>query len=156
MEKHPLTRVAEIARMQRRLLEAGLESKGLTYNKFRVLKLLDGKPHMSPSDLADRMSVPRSSVAVILRSLEKKGWLTRNTDPTNRRSVRVRITPAGREKADEARAWLAHIKDSVDPQIGLSDEDLETLGDLLERVQSKLEQDLRVLDEILKDEQERR
>jgi DNA-binding MarR family transcriptional regulator len=37
-----------------------------------------------------------------LQRLEDKGLLERTTDPANRRSVRVRLTPAGLRLVDEA------------------------------------------------------
>ena len=49
---------------------------------------------MCSSDLG--VSVP--AVSRTLRSLQGRGWIERTIDEDDRRSVRVSITPAGREK----------------------------------------------------------
>lgn len=62
----------------------------------------------SKSDLTsirEYLSITKSAVSQMLRSLERKGYLTRRIDLKNRRSIVVELTDAGkavlREKSDE-------------------------------------------------------
>jgi DNA-binding MarR family transcriptional regulator len=156
MEKmHPLAQIAEIAQSIRRFLKTGLASKDLTFNQYNLLQLLVENPVMNPSELADRMSINRPTVTVILRNLEKKAWIERSTDPDNRRNVQVRITGSGMQKAETVRAWMIRVKGSFDPLVELSESELETLEALLERIQTSVTRHLEALPDRLREEQSR-
>jgi len=156
MEKmHPLAQIAEIAQSIRRFLETGLASKDLTFNQYNLLQLLVQHPFMIPSELADRLSINRPTVTVILRNLEKKAWIERKTDPENRRNVHVRITASGKQKAEEVREWMIRVKGSFDPLVGLSKSELETLESLLESIQISVSEHLSALPDRLREEQSR-
>jgi len=146
MEKlHPLAQISEIAQSIRRFLKTGLASKDLTFNQYNLLQLLVQNPVMLPSELADQLTINRPTVTVILRNLEKKGWIERRTDPEIRRNVQVRLTETGREKAETVRAWMIRAKGSFDPLVGLSETELEMLESLLERIQISVSDHLAAL-----------
>jgi len=146
MEKlHPLAQISEIAQSIRRFLKTGLASKDLTFNQYNLLQLLVQNPVMLPSELADRLTINRPTVTIILRNLEKKGWIERRTDPENRRNVQVRLTETGKEKAETVRAWMIRAKGSFDPLVGLSETELEMLESLLERIQISVSDHLAAL-----------
>ena len=146
MEKlHPLAQISEIAQSIRRFLKTGLASKDLTFNQYNLLQLLVQNPVMLPSELADQLTINRPTVTVILRNLEKKGWIERRTDPENRRNVQVRLTETGKEKAETVRAWMIRAKGSFDPLVGLSETELEMLESLLERIQISVSDHLAAL-----------
>jgi DNA-binding MarR family transcriptional regulator len=79
-----------------------------------------GRPALSPAEsalllelhaagestqqqLADRLAVDKSRASRLSTVLETKGMLTRHRDEQNRRTLRVRITPAGRRTATRIR-----------------------------------------------------
>ncbi|MDR0818781.1 MAG: MarR family transcriptional regulator [Oscillospiraceae bacterium] len=66
--------------------------------KFILAFLSDGGV-LIPSELSAEMGVSSARVAVVLRNLEAKGLVTRETDKKDRRKVLVSITEAGRIKA---------------------------------------------------------
>lgn len=68
---------------------------------MRALMLADGK--LSPSQIADRAWISTPRVANILRSLETKGWITREPDKTDRRRVIVNVTDRGVAALEEKR-----------------------------------------------------
>ncbi len=69
---------------------------GITSPQFNALKLLADAPHgLRPSELATLLVVDPSSITFILKQLEKKGWLQRTEDPTDRRARVVAITESG-------------------------------------------------------------
>lgn len=101
-----------------------------------VLGILRDRGPMSPSELGDRLIVTRATVTGLLDSLERRGFVRRTANPTDRRSLVVEITSAGATVLQEVRtlihghekAWMA----------ALSETELRTYIDLLHRIQDGL------------------
>jgi len=64
--------------------------------------------------------------------LEEQGLVTRATDPTDRRSARLAVTPKGRRLLDRVRD--VSLNDYAVAMGDWSDADRTTLADLLERL----------------------
>jgi DNA-binding MarR family transcriptional regulator len=60
-----------------------------------VLGILRDQGAMSPSELGERLIVTRATVTGLLDSLERRGFVKRSTNPADRRSLMVEITPDG-------------------------------------------------------------
>ena len=60
-----------------------------------VLGILRDHGAMSPSELGERLIVTRATVTGLLDSLERRGFVRRSTNPADRRSLMVEITPDG-------------------------------------------------------------
>ena len=54
-----------------------------------------------PGEISDEMNVSSARIAQTLNNIEKKGWITRKIDPSDRRRILVELTPEG-QKVDEA------------------------------------------------------
>jgi DNA-binding MarR family transcriptional regulator len=54
---------------------------------------------MRPTSLAEVLGTGASHVSKIVRRLEADGWVTRTTDPSDRRATLITLTPAGEEEA---------------------------------------------------------
>jgi DNA-binding MarR family transcriptional regulator len=64
-----------------------------------VLKFLsESDSAVFPSELSVALHSSTARISAILRALEKKGEIVRETDKTNRRNVLVTITEAGRNR----------------------------------------------------------
>lgn len=80
---------------------------GMTPSEFSVLCCAEQFPRKhngtaaSVADIAALMGVSVPAVSRTLRSLQGRGWIERTIDEDDRRSVRVSITPAGREAAGQ-------------------------------------------------------
>ena len=148
-EMHILSLLARINRLIRRFLEAGLESRDLTFNQYNLLQLIATRSQIRPSEAAEALGCNRPTATVIINNLEKKGWVHRQTDPANRRQVLVRLTEDGCRKAEETRQWVIAVKGSFDPLVGLSEEEIAQLRDLLERIGHSVEDHLDGLEERL-------
>ena len=61
-----------------------------------VLGLLRDRGPMSPSELGERLIVTRATVTGLLDSLERRGFVHRSRNATDRRSLTVEITAEGR------------------------------------------------------------
>jgi DNA-binding MarR family transcriptional regulator len=68
-----------------------------------LLLELHASGESTQQQLADRLSVDKSRASRLCAVLEAKGMLTRHRDEGNRRTMRVRITPAGRRTAARIR-----------------------------------------------------
>lgn len=72
-----------------------------------VLRLVSLHPAgMTPGELREQTEVSSARIAAILRTLEEKGMLCRQTDSKDRRRVRVLLTEAGRQRAAENEACI--------------------------------------------------
>lgn len=65
-----------------------------------------------PSGLADELQITRQSVNELLGDLEELGYVTRESDPANKRARLVRLTASGRrlEKTINSQARIAELK----------------------------------------------
>lgn len=59
-----------------------------------------------PSDLADRLSLPRDTTSRTLGTLLKKGLIAKQIDPDDSRRIRLSVTPPGDALLHEARRTL--------------------------------------------------
>ena len=60
-----------------------------------------GEQDMRVSDISALLNVTSPTVTQMLNPMEKKRYLDRYVDPKDRRVIRVKLTPAGREVTDE-------------------------------------------------------
>ena len=128
-----------VARTARRLRqEAG---GGLSPTLSAALASIDNHGPLTPSELADRERIKRPTATRLIATLEAGGLVVRTSDPSDRRSSLIAITPDGRELMRTLRtrkdAYLARRL------ARLTADERETLAraaDLLERM---LEEDQR-------------
>jgi MarR family transcriptional regulator for hemolysin len=110
---------------------------GITFRQSYVLFLLVLHGEMSQAELAAKMMVEPPTLVGILDRMERDGWITRNSCPTDRRKKIIRPTAAAEpiwEKITESgrRVRMQAIH-------GLTDREFETLRQLLRRVHKNLE-----------------
>ena len=137
--------ISEIHLGIRRYLQIGLETQGLTLNQNRLLLMLSRRPYLNPSEAAELLNCDRPTASVIARNLEKKGWVSRQTDPENRRRVRIGLTDSGRAKAQETLSWGRRFKGDFDPMEGFDDHDAAPIKQGLERINAYIADRLREL-----------
>ena len=76
---------------------------------YRVLVYLSSHPNSHPSVIADDRRTTRPDVAANLRTLEKKGFITRELDSGNRRQVFVAITEKGIRYLEKVHEQLRNL-----------------------------------------------
>ena len=77
----------------------------LTLAQYRVLSLVAGGDERS-SLLAERLAVAKPTVTAVVDGLVERGYLVREAIEGNRRSVRLRVTDAGRDALGAADAAM--------------------------------------------------
>ena len=74
---------------------------GVTGPQRFVLRMLLLAPETAPSEIARNLFFHKSTVTVILRSLEKAKLVRRTPNATDRRAVVLALTPKGRKIAEQ-------------------------------------------------------
>jgi DNA-binding MarR family transcriptional regulator len=110
-----------------------LEPIGITYAQARVLRIVADAPEpLRMADLADRLDVVPRSATSMIDALESAGLVTRLPDPTDRRSVRLAVTPAGSDLLDRMRALRVAKAEDLFGKLTAAEQ--QELARMLERV----------------------
>lgn len=101
----------------------------ITVDQWEILVVLWEKEGITQKELAERLHKDQTNVARMLFKLEKKEFIYRVIHETDRRSLRVYLTPKGRDMKDEI---LAPSMDAYNKTIqGLSKEEVEMFRRIL-------------------------
>ena len=80
----------------RRIAEEQLKPLKVTWPQFGALFNLNQEDNITQTQLAERMEADVNTTMVLCNSLERKGWITRNRDPSDKRVNLLSITTEGR------------------------------------------------------------
>lgn len=111
------------------------KATGVLRGEFFMLNVLkDAHTPMQPRDLSDELQVSTARVAALLNSLEKKGYVERSPDLTDRRKIIVTITPAGLQFSNQHHAHLRRSIETMLAALGETDakEYVRLVGRILE------------------------
>jgi len=98
-----LTRVvASLRRVARRRLHAGLRLSPLPEAQRELLLLVEMRPGIGVAAAAAELGLAGNSVSTLVNALTEAGLLRRETDPADRRAVRLSLAPAGQHRLQ---AW---------------------------------------------------
>ena len=84
------------ARAVARRFDAALRPLGLTNGQFSLLMSLNRPVAASIGEVAALLAMDRTTLTAALKPLERRGLLTVSVDGADKRSRRLRLTPAGR------------------------------------------------------------
>lgn len=105
---------------------------GLTPTQFGVLDVLFAKGGaMKIGELIDSMLATSGNMTVVIKNMEKNGWVTRTTCPTDKRAYLVTLTEAGRDLIQKA--LPAHIVAVEETFSVLTEKEQEQLIELLKK-----------------------
>lgn len=76
---------------------AHLSDYGLSTSQFAILEALYHLGILSQRDLAQKLLKSTGNISIVLKNLEKRGFIERHRDPADNRYNQVCITEAGRE-----------------------------------------------------------
>ena len=100
--KHPIMRSLGIASLKwKRYAQKNIHPFGLTLGQYEVLRQLKQRGSLFPSDIAEMLFCDRSTATVVIRNMEKKGWVERQIDSEDHRRFQVTLSARGLEKYEE-------------------------------------------------------
>lgn len=86
-----------VSRATTALIDKAVQSSGLDADEFGVYSVLYSGEGVTPSELADWMSAPPTTVSSYVNRLEKRGHVQRIANPNDGRSYRLRLTAKGKK-----------------------------------------------------------
>ena len=111
-----------------------LDRLGLTYSQFLVIMSLAQRDDQTVGSIGEGLFLESNTLTPLIKRLEAAGFVTRHRDPADERVVRVSLTPAGRELADEA----ACLPEKILETTGMSAHEVEVSRRSLAAVREKL------------------
>ncbi len=88
-----------------------LKKYNLSLNSFHVLTLLSRNPGgLEPSLLAERLGIMRQALTPLLNGLEKKHYLTRQSQVDDHRRKKIVLTPSGLEFITEVEGSMSTLE----------------------------------------------
>ncbi|MFJ3906289.1 MarR family winged helix-turn-helix transcriptional regulator [Streptomyces sp. NPDC090025] len=94
----------------RSAMEEVLRPLGMTITHYSCLELLAQRPGLSNSELARGAFVTRQSMNVLLRSLERDGFVTRPAEAPVGKVLPARLTPRGCESLEKASTAVRSVE----------------------------------------------
>ncbi|NLM53014.1 MAG: MarR family transcriptional regulator [Firmicutes bacterium] len=79
--------------------------------------------YIKAADLSEILELSRPSITRILNSLECRGYIVRNIDKKDRRSININLTETGIEALEKANRKILQIADRLVAELGEADTD---------------------------------
>lgn len=102
-------RLGALSRRITRTYKDSVSSLGLTHGQFFMLIALYDEDGLLPSQLAEKTALDRPTTSGLLERLERDGWIERRLDPTDRRAIRVHLTPKAQGRRADILATFEDI-----------------------------------------------
>jgi len=112
-------------------LNGCLTAEGIkvTITQAGILFLLRQQDGRIMSELSQIMGLDNSTITGLIDRMEKSGFVTRNSNPSDRRLSHIYITPRGQEEASKAKAVIRRVNEEV--KKGFSAAEIETFKSVL-------------------------
>jgi MarR family transcriptional regulator, organic hydroperoxide resistance regulator len=95
-----------------------LEPMNLTHPQYLVMLALWQDAPLSVTELSRRLELDPGTLSPLLKRLEAAGYLTRERDPGDERSLAVRLTPAGVALRARAEQIPPAVVERLDMELG--------------------------------------
>ena len=125
-----------VKELDRRTLDIA-RSYGLSFSQFMVLEALFSKGDLSIGQVRDIILSSVGTISLVVKNLEKMGYVKRKTDENDKRISILSLTDEGRaviEKVIPENETMIH-----DYMKDLSEEEIETLLRLLKKLGSNID-----------------
>lgn len=130
------TRMAFRRAMQRTLKR---NEAGITFEMLQVLSCLWNEQGITQQMLAERTAKDKACLTNLMLNLEKKGYVCRKEDASDRRNKLVYLTPEGERFREQIRPVLDQVYVNAEKSIGQETlhrmlSELDTVFNVLENV----------------------
>jgi DNA-binding MarR family transcriptional regulator len=135
---HLLTRAALLVR----LLVKQVGASAIPRTEGEVLSILTAGPRRI-TDLAELGGVAQPTMTLLVKRLERRGWVEREGLPEDGRVVMVRITEAGSAAMEAFRAHFlgamrSDLQSLSDERLAALSDSTETLGSFVDELQGRV------------------
>lgn len=127
------TRIAFRQTLQRVLKRNNVD---MTFEMLQVMNCLWIEQGVSQQYLAEKTAKDKACLTNLITNLEKKKWVVRKEDPTDRRNRRVYLTILGEQLAETVKPLIKDIYTQVDEQMGT--EQIEACRTQLQKLHATL------------------
>lgn len=117
-----------------RVYKPVLDALGLTYTQYVTIICLWEQDDQTVKGLSENLFLEPSTMTPMLKRLEAMGYVTRERDKMDERSVRISLTPAGRALREKAFDY----RETTAKAAGLSPEEFRVLQKAIVNLRSNL------------------
>ncbi len=133
--------VHDVGRLLRRRIDQQAQNIGLTSAQWRVLSSvaraeMRNEEPLNQATLADQMDMEPITLSRQIDRMQAAGLIERRPDPADRRAYRLYLTDDARPLVEKFRAIATDCLG--DALIGVSEEELELVADVLGRIRANL------------------
>ena len=129
----------------RRFNQKRLVGYDITIQQMAVLRELERNDFLSPNEIANCMHCDRPTVSVIIKNLEKKGWIYRKKDENNAKFHKILISTQGKEILQSISSLLPQL--TISPFDVLTGEENEKLFYLLKKCEDRMKEIINIEDD---------
>lgn len=104
----------------------------LTVTQFGVLEALLHLGPLNQKSLGEKLLKSGGNITLVIDNLEKSGWVERQQDPEDRRSMMIHLTPEGKEFISSY--FPKHLSRIVEEFDILSDQELDQLASICKKL----------------------
>lgn len=139
-EKLPtMSKLGVIFLTWRRYLQRDLISHKITLKQLHVLRQLERRVFLYPSQIADMLFCDRPTATVVIKNMERDGWVAKEKDPVNSKQIKVFLTPEGRQKLASLENRAKPPEKEIDPLDCFSDDEKQLFDQLLNKLGRHME-----------------
>lgn len=128
--------LTDAAHLLRKLIDRRLQPLGLTRAQWSVLAILSNHEGLSQSQISDELEIEKSTTGRLIDQVERSGWIERRPIPGDRRLWGIHLTDRARQLIAEVESVVLNTR--AEMLRGLSDEQQQTLSEMLQAVKSNL------------------
>ena len=103
---------------RQKLIAAALADTELPPEDYPMYVIIGVEGPWTPTELAQRLEMPLTTVLFRLRRLERRGHAERVANPDDGRSFTIRLTPAGQQLLRKARPRFRAYAEAVEERLG--------------------------------------
>lgn len=108
-----------------------VKKSGLTVTQFGVLEVLYSKGSMKIGELIEKVLSSSGNMTVVIRNMEKNGWITKKVDKNDKRAFIIELTKSGTKLIKEV--LPKHTESITDVFQVLTTEDKVGLMEILKK-----------------------
>ena len=102
LDKNPAVKAMVVFRKAMRTIDPSYKNNGLTQTQFAVLDVLYAKGEMTISRLIASILATSGNMTVVIKNMERNGWIYRSPNPDDRRASVVGLTEVGKQLIQKA------------------------------------------------------